>query len=44
MVSNIYLKFSQLAVVDKEDNPFSNTNGATSEAVLTEFLSLDDIA
>ena len=44
MVSNIYLKFSQLAVVDKEDKPFSNTYGATSEAVLTEFLSLDDIA
>ena len=44
MVSNIYLKFSQLAVVDKEDKPFSDTYGATSEAVLTEFLSLDDIA
>ncbi len=44
MVSNIYLKFSQLAVVKDEDKPFSNTYGATSEAVLTEFLSLDDIA
>jgi transposase len=44
MVSNIYLKFSQLAVVKDEDKPFSNTFGATSEAVLTEFLSLDDIA
>ncbi|MDD4440170.1 MAG: IS110 family transposase [Tissierellia bacterium] len=44
MVSNIYLKFSQLAVVDKEDKPFSNTYGATSKAILTEFLSLDDIA
>ena len=43
MVSNIYLKFSQLAVLDKDDKPFSNTYGATSAAVLTEFLSLDDI-
>lgn len=43
MVSNIYLKFSQLSVLDKEDKPFSNNYGATSAAVLTEFLSLDDI-
>lgn len=43
MVSNIYLKFSQLAVLDKEEKPFSNNYGATSMAVLTEFLSLDDI-
>ena len=44
MVSNIYLKFSELAVLDKDDRPFSNNYGATSAAVLTEFLSLDDIA
>ena len=43
MVSNIYLKFSELAVLDKDEQPFSNTYGATSAAVLTEFLSLDDI-
>lgn len=43
MVSNIYLKFSELAVLDKKDRPFSNTYGATCAAVLTEFLSLDDI-
>lgn len=43
MVSNIYLKFSQLSILDKEDKPFSNNYGATSMAVLTEFLSLDDI-
>ena len=43
MVSNIYLKFSQLAVLDKEDRPFSDKYGATAAAVLTEFLSLDDI-
>jgi hypothetical protein len=43
MVSNICLKFNQLAVLDKEDKPFSDKYGATSAAVLTEFLSLDDI-
>ncbi|QUH26451.1 IS110 family transposase [Serpentinicella alkaliphila] len=43
MVSNIYLKFSELAVLDKGDRPFSNTYGTTSAAVLTNFLSLDDI-
>ncbi|MDD3502027.1 MAG: IS110 family transposase [Candidatus Cloacimonetes bacterium] len=44
MVSNIYLKFSQLATLKDEDKPFSDTYSATSEAVLTEYLSLDDIA
>lgn len=44
MVSNIYLKFSELPVLDKEEKPFSNLYGVTSAAVLTEFLSLDDIA
>lgn len=43
MLSNIYLKFSELAVLDKEEQPFSNTFGVTSAAVITEFLSLDDI-
>jgi transposase len=44
MLSNIYLKFSELAVADKDERPFSNTYGVTSAAVLTDFLSLDDIA
>lgn len=43
MVSNIYLKFSQLTVLDKHDKPFSNTYGTTCAAVLIEFLSLEDI-
>jgi transposase len=43
MVSNIYLKFSELALLNKEDKPFSDTYGVTSATVLTEFLSLDDI-
>ena len=43
MVSNIYLKFSELAVLDKDERPFSDTYGVTSAAILTDFLSLDDI-
>lgn len=43
MVSNIYLKFSELTVLDKDDKPFSNTYGATCAAILTDFLSLEDI-
>lgn len=43
MVSNIYLKFSELAVLDKNEQPFSNTYGVTSAAILTDFFSLDDI-
>ncbi len=39
----IHLKFSQLAILDIKDKPYSNNYGATSEAILTEFLSLDDI-
>ena len=44
MLSNIYLKFSELAVIDDERQPFSDRYGATSAAVLTEFLSVEDIA
>jgi len=42
MLSNIYLKFSELAVKNR-DKPFSNIYGATSCAALTEFYSLDEI-
>jgi len=41
MISNMFLKFSELSV--GEDSPFSNNYGATAEAVLTEFLSLEEI-
>ena len=41
MVSNMFLKFSQMAVSDT--SPFSNNYGATAQAVLTEFLSTDEI-
>lgn len=44
ILSNIFLKFSELAVLDKKDHPFSDTFGASSLASLTEFLSTEDIA
>lgn len=43
MVSNLYLKFSELQLLDDDCQPFSNIYGATSSAVLTEFMSLQDI-
>lgn len=47
VLTNIFIKFSQLAVLsprDKEESPFSDRFGATSVAVLTDFLSPDQIA
>jgi DNA uptake protein ComE-like DNA-binding protein len=43
MLSNIFLKFSELAVSPKDDRPFSNNYGATAAAVLTDFLSPEEI-
>lgn len=39
MISNLYLKFSELELLDDDQQPFSNIFGATSSAVLTEFFS-----
>jgi len=41
MISNMFLKFSELALDGK--SPFSDNYGATAEAILTEFLSLEEI-
>ena len=44
-LNNIYLKFSELAVInDTEERPFSNRYSVTAEGVLTNFLTLEDIA
>lgn len=43
MVSNIFLKFSELAVLKNTDHPFSGNHTATAEAILTEMLSLEDL-
>lgn len=43
MVSNLYLKFNELQLLEGDDQPFANIYGATSSAVLTEFMSAQDI-
>ena len=43
MLSNIFLKFSEFTMLDTEEQPFSNEFGATSSAILTEFLFTEDI-
>ena len=44
VLSNIFLKFSELAVLDKEEQPFSDRFGATASSIITEFLAPDEIA
>lgn len=43
MVSNLYLKFSELQLLEGDDKPFDSHYGATSSAVLTEFMSPQEI-
>ena len=44
MLSNVFLKFSEFALLDGEEHPFSNKYGATASSILTDFLSSEDIA
>lgn len=43
MVSNVFLKFSEFSVLKDDEHPFCTNYGATASAVLTEFLSTEDI-
>ncbi len=43
MVSNIFVKFSELAVLKDDKHPFGSNYINTAEAILTEMLSLEDI-
>ena len=43
MVSNLYLKFSELQLLEGDDKPFGSLYGATASAVLAEFLSPQEI-
>jgi len=43
MLTNMFLKFSGLAVPSEGNKPFSDKYGATAAAVLTEFLSPEEI-
>ena len=44
MLTDIFLKFTEQAKILDEKAPFSNNYGATAAAVLTDFLSVEDIA
>lgn len=43
MLNNIFLKFSEYALLRNGEHPFSNKYGATAEAALTEYTTTDDI-
>jgi transposase len=43
MVSNVFLKFSELSILKGSEHPFCSNHTATAEAILTEFHSPEDI-
>ena len=43
LVSNLYLKFSQLQMLEGDDQPFCDIYGATSSSVLMEYFSPEEI-
>lgn len=43
MVTNLFLNFSELQLLDGDDRPFSDIYGATSSSILTEYLSPEEI-
>jgi transposase len=44
MLSNVFLKFSEFALLQGSEHPFSDKYGATASSILTQFLSSEDIA
>ena len=42
-LTNIFLKFSEFALLRNDDHPFSNKYGATAEGILTEYMTNEDI-
>ena len=43
MVSNIFLKFSELSILKNEEHPFTSNHTSTANAILTEMLSLEEL-
>lgn len=43
MLNNIFLKFSEYALLRNGEHPFANKYGATAEAILTEYTTNEDI-
>ena len=44
ILNNIFLKFSELAVLEKSKHPFSDKFGTTAVSIITDFFSPDEIA
>ena len=44
VLNNVFLKFSEFALLSGEDSPVSKITSATAEAILTEFKTTEDIA
>lgn len=44
MLSNVFLKFSEFALLQGNEHPFCDKYGATASSILTQFLSSEDIA
>ena len=42
-LNNIFLKFSEFALLRNDEHPLSNKYGATAEGILTEFMTNDDL-
>lgn len=43
MLNNIFLKFSEFAMLRDGNHPFANKYGAAAQAILTEFLTNEDL-
>lgn len=43
MLNNIFLKFSEYALLNKDEHPFSNKYSATAQAILTEYTTNEDL-
>ncbi len=43
MLNNIYLKFSEYALLRDGQHPFANKYGATAEAILTEYTTNEEL-
>jgi transposase len=42
-LNNIFLKFSEFALLRNDEHPFSDKYGAAAEGILTEFMTNDDL-
>ncbi len=43
LLNNIFLKFSEFAMLKNEEHPFSNKYGATAKAILTDFMTNEEL-